>query len=172
MDGLLTHVTVPPSRLCMIVTLRADFFDLPLLYPDPGELMRQRTAVVLPLAADELERAIVRPAQRVGVMLEAELIATVVKDVGEQPGALPLLQYAMTELFERRVGKMLTLEAYRQSGGVLGALARRADEIYAGLNDEEKEATRQLFLRLVTLGEGVEDTRRRVRTSELEALGS
>ena len=154
----------------MIVTLRADFFDRPLLYPDPGELMRQRTAVVLPLAIDELERAIVRPAQRVGVTMEAELVAAIVKDVGEQPGTLPLLQYAMTELFDRRVGKLLTLEAYRESGGVLGALARRADEIYEGLNEEEREVARQLFLRLVTLGEGVEDTRRRVRTSELDAL--
>ena len=82
--------------------------------------MRQRTAVVLPLAADELERAIVRPAQRVGVTMEAELVAAIVKDVGEQPGTLPLLQYAMTELFERRVGKLLTLEAYRAEWGSAG----------------------------------------------------
>jgi WD40 repeat protein/class 3 adenylate cyclase len=170
LESLYQAVTDERSRLRVVVTLRADFFDRPLLYPDPGELMRQRTAVVLPLSIDELERAIVRPAQRVGVTLEAELVTAIVKDVGEQPGTLPLLQYAMTELFDRRVGKLLTLEAYRESGGVLGALARRADEIYSGLSEEEQEATRQLFLRLVTLGEGVEDTRRRVRRVELDAL--
>ncbi|MFL5734406.1 MAG: ATP-binding protein [Chloroflexia bacterium] len=170
LEGLHAAVTDPRSRLWVIVTLRADFFDRPLLYPDPGELMRQRTAVVLPLAADELERAIVRPAERVGVSLERELIATIIKDVGEQPGALPLLQYAMTELFERRAGTRMTLAAYHESGGVLGALSRRADEIYRDLDDEEREATRQLFLRLVTLGEGTEDTRRRVRLTELESI--
>ena len=100
-------------------------------------------------------------------MSEPELVATIIKDVGDQPGALPLLQYALTELFERRDQQTntLTLSAYRQTGGVLGALARRADELYEGLNDEEKEACRQLFLRLVTLGEGVEDTRRRRQAS-------
>ncbi len=171
LENLYSAVSDPRSRLRLVVTLRADFFDRPLLYPDPGELMRQRTAVVLPLAADELERAIVKPAKRVGVSLEHELIAAIIKDVGEQPGALPLLQYAMTELFEKRVDHTMTLAAYRESGGVLGALARRADELYEGLSEEEQEATRQLFLRLVTLGEGVEDTRRRVRLTELQALG-
>jgi WD40 repeat protein len=172
LESLHAAVTDPRGRLRVIVTLRADFFDRPLLYPDPGELMRQRTAVVLPLAADELERAIVKPAELVGVALEPELVATIVKEVGEQPGALPLLQYALTELFERRTDSVMTLAAYRESGGVVGALARRADEIYEGLSEEEKEAARQLFLRLVTLGEGVEDTRRRVRLAELESLAS
>jgi hypothetical protein len=92
------------------------------------------------------------------------------RDVGEQPGTLPLLQYALTELFERREGRLLTLQAYRESGGVLGALARRADAIYGGLDDAGQDAARQLFLRLITLGEGVEDTRRRVRCTELESI--
>jgi WD40 repeat protein/class 3 adenylate cyclase len=169
--GLLcAAVKDPRSRVRVVITLRADFFDRPLLYPDPGELVRQRTEVVLPLNAVELERAIVKPAQRVGVSLEAELIASIIKDVGEQPGALPLLQYAMTELFEQRTGQMMTLQAYRDSGGVTGALARRADEIYEGLTGEEKEACRQLYLRLITLGEGVEDTRRRARRAELASI--
>jgi class 3 adenylate cyclase len=170
LESLHAAVTDPRSRLRAVITLRADFFDRPLLYPDPGELMRQRTAVVLPLSAEELERAIVEPARHAGVGLEPELLATIIKDVGEQLGALPLLQYALTELFERRTGKVMTVAAYHESGGVLGALARRADEIYEGLSEEEREAARQLFLRMVTLGEGVEDTRRRVRRSELQSL--
>ena len=80
------------------------------------------------------------------------------------------MQYALTELFEARRNRMLSLPAYKDIGGVLGALARRADQIYDQLSPEEQESTRQLFLRLVTLGEGIEDTRRRVRLSELEAL--
>jgi len=90
--------------------------------------------------------------------------------VSDQPGALPLLQYALTELFEQRDDHTLTKAAYHSIGGVRGALGRRAEEVYASLNDAEQPAARQLFLRLVTLGEGTEDTRRRVLRSEIESL--
>jgi WD40 repeat protein len=172
LELLQAAVVDPLSRLRLIITLRADFYDRPLLYSGFSELIRERTEVVVPLAADELERAIARPAARVGVRPEAELIPAIVRDVGEQPGALPLLEYALTELFKRREGKLLTLGAYRASGGMLGALPCRADDIYAGLSEQEQEAARQLFLRLVTPGEGVEDTRRRVRLAELISLGT
>ncbi|MBI1877295.1 MAG: protein kinase [Chloroflexi bacterium] len=172
LDGLLAAVSDPRSSLRLIVTLRADFYDRPLLYPAMGELMRQHTEVVLPLSATEVERAIAGPAERVGVRLEQGLAAAILGDVSEQPGALPLLQYALTELFERREDHTLTRAAYQASGGVLGALARRADELYDGLDAASQEAARQLFLRLVTLGEGTEDTRRRVLRVEVEALAA
>jgi WD40 repeat protein/serine/threonine protein kinase len=161
----------PESRLRVITTLRADFYDRPLLYPDFGELVRECTEVVLPLSRTELERAIAEPAERANLRLEAGLLQEIVNDVGEQPGALPLLQYALTELYERRDGVWLTVEAYRQIGGVSGALARRADELYAGLDEAGQRAARQMFLRLVTLNEGAEDTRRRVGQEELLSLG-
>ena len=132
--------------------------------------MEARSAIVLPLTADELEQAIRTPAERVGAVLEKGLVGAISADVAEQPGALPLLQYALTELFERREGRMLTLEAYQSIGGVLGALGRRAEEVYFFLEQESKDIARQLFLRLVTLGEGAEDTRRRVLRTELEGL--
>lgn len=97
---------------------------------------------------------------------------TISTDVADQPGALPLLQYALTELFERREGRMLTNQAYQEIGGVLGALGRRAEEIYAELDQDGKQVARRLFLRLVTLGEGVEDTRRQVLRLELQSLFS
>src|SRR5262249_8415409 len=140
----------PRSPLRVVATLRADFYDRPLLYRQPGEMMRQRTEVVLPMSGDELERAIVRPAARIGVKLEQDLLAAIIQDVTEQPGALPLLQYALTELFERRDGLVMTLRAYKESGGVPGALSRRAEGIYSRLSGVEQETTRQLFLRLVT----------------------
>ncbi len=171
LESLRAAITDPTSRLRLIVTLRADFYDRPLLYPDFGNLIRQRTEVVLPLAANELREAIGGPANRVGVGLEPGLVEAIVTDVGEQPGALPLLQYALTELFERRRGHMLTLEAYRASGGVVGALARRADELYNELDAKGREDARQLFLRLVTIGEGAEDTRRRIHVTELTPVG-
>ncbi len=170
LNNLFTAVTDPASRLRVIITLRADFYDRPLLQPDFGNLMRHRTEVVMPLTADELVRAISGPSERVGVTLEPGLAAAIMADVSEEPSALPLLQYALTELFERREGRRLTMKAYQSVGGVSGALARRAEEVYSGLDKAEQSATRQLFLRLVTLGEGIKDTRRRMSLSELTSI--
>lgn len=169
---LYTAVTDPRSRVRVIITLRADFYDRPLRYPDFGDLVRNRMETILPLTAKSLERAITGPAERVGVTFEEGLVATIVADMNYQAGALPLLQYALTELFERRDGRMLTHAAYREIGGAVGALAKRAEELYSELNADGREAVRQIFLRLVTLGEGTEDTRRRTPRSELLALGS
>ncbi|MBC8098695.1 MAG: hypothetical protein H7Y11_04590, partial [Armatimonadetes bacterium] len=171
MDSLITAVSDPRSQIRVIITLRADFYDRPLNYVRFGELVQKRTEVVLPLTGEEIEAAVTRPAERVGLQLERGLITAIVTDVREQPGALPLLQYALTELFERREGRSLTLAAYNNIGGTMGALARRADELYAGLGKDGQEAARQMFLRLVTLGEGTEDTRRRIFQSELLSLG-
>ncbi len=160
----------PDARLRVIVTLRADFFDRPLAVPELAELMRTRTATVVPLTPEELERAIDGPAAQVGVVPELALVAEMVADVSERPGALPLLQYALTELFEARRAHAMTLEAYREIGGVSGALARRAEELFDGLDREERRATKQVFLRLVTVDEGAADTRRLVLRSELLSL--
>ena len=86
------------------------------------------------------------------------------------PGAFPLLQYALTELFERRDEGRLTLIAYQELGGITGALSARAERIFESTDQQGRRATKQTFLRLVTLGEGRQDTRRRVTRSELDAL--
>jgi len=163
-------VTTPESRLHLILTLRADFYDRPLMYSGFGELVRLRTEVVLPLSPAELEEAIVSPAERVGVVFERGLAADIAADVSEQPGALPLLEYALTELFDKREGRLITRAAYKELGGILGALARRAEEIYQSLDAASQQAAKLVFPRLVTLGEGTEDTRRRVLRPELESL--
>jgi WD40 repeat protein/serine/threonine protein kinase len=162
-----TAMTDNRSRVRVVVTLRADYYDRPLLYPDFGDMLRQRVETVLPLNAEELEQAITAPAKQQAMKFEAGLVSRIVADVNYQPGALPLLQYALTELFERRDGRMLTMAVYQAIGGTGGALAKRADEIFLEYDDTGRELVRQLFLRLVTLGEGAEDTRRRVLRSEL-----
>lgn len=171
LDLIYTAVTELRSRVRVVVTLRADFYDRPLYYPQFGDLLRSRMETVLPLSADGLERAITRPAERVGVSFEAGLVSSIIGEINYQAGALPLLQYALTELFEQRQGRLLTYEAYHTIGKTTGALARRADGLYNELNSEGKEAARQMFLRLVTLGEGTEDTRRRTSRAELLAIG-
>ncbi len=169
--SLLAALGADDSRLRVVATLRADFYDRPLEAAGLGEMLRDRTAVVLPMSRGELEQAIVQPAARVGVELESGLPAAILADAVDQPGSLPLVQYALTELFERRENGQMTLAGYETIGGVTGALGRRADAIYDSLSPSGQEAARQMFLRLVTLGEGVEDTRRRALRSELEGLG-
>jgi WD40 repeat protein len=164
-------VTNPNSKLHIIVTLRADFYDRPLLYEGFSELVQSRTQVVLPMSVNELEQAIVSPAERVGVQVDADLLAAIIADIRDEPGALPLLQYALTEVFERRVSQHMTLAAYREIGGILGVLARRANSVYQNLSQLQQAIARQVFLRLVSQDEQGRDTRRRARRAELGALG-
>lgn len=176
LDSLVTAILDPRSRLRVIITLRADFTDRPLQYVDFGELVRQRTEFVLPLTPDELEEVILKPAERTGLTVEPGLAETIMTDLNDQPGTLPLLQYTLTELFEQRVGRVLTLGTYQASGGVRGALTARADDLYTDLDETGLQAARWLFLRLITPGEftgdgfTAPDTRRRVLRSELTSL--
>jgi DNA-binding SARP family transcriptional activator/DNA-binding beta-propeller fold protein YncE len=162
----------PDSRVRVVVTLRADFYDRPLSYKGFGDLLAARTQPLTALSVEELEQAVTRPADGVGVSIEQSVVVEMVTDVADQPGGLPLLQYALTELFDRRQGRSITAAAYRELGGVSGAIARRAEELYAAMSDPEKEATRQLFLRLITVRDDAtnDHTRRRPTRSELASL--
>ena len=170
LESIESAVADPHSRLRIVVTLRADFYDRPLRYRGFAELFKSRVEAVIPLSPAELERTISGPAGRVDVSLEPGLVAAMLRDVAQEPGALPLMEFALTELFDRRDGRVLTLDSYREIGGVSGALGRRAEELFAEVDEEGQEAARQLFLRLVALGEGTEDTRRRVHRDEVASL--
>jgi WD40 repeat protein len=163
-------ITPPDRRIRIAITLRADFYDRPLSRPIISDLISKRTEVVIPLNYDELEQVIKLPARRVGVRIEPALIQAIITEVSDQPASLPLLQYLMSELFANRTSNLLTHAAYEAMGGVRGALARRADEIYQQAPPEHQKIIQQLFLRLIMLGEGTEDTRRRVSLSEINTL--
>ena len=169
LDALLTAVSEPRSQLRVVATIRADFWDRPLRHPELARLLELSAVTVPPMAADELERAIVDPAAGVGAEFEPGLVSVIVADVRDQPGSLPLLQYALTELYDRRVSETMTLQSYRDLGGVAGSLARRAEQLFED-NPADQSGVRRLFTRLVTPGEGTEDTRRRVRRTELDAV--
>ena len=166
LDGLLAAVREPRSRLRIVVTIRADFLDRPLRHPGLAARLETATVTVSPLAADELEAAIVEPVRRQGAVYEPGLVARIIADVGDQPGALPLLQYALTELFDANVSGLLQAESYDAIGGLTGALALRAEDTLTQMTHNQQIVARRMFGRLVTLGEGTEDTRRRVRRSE------
>src|SRR5262249_23471522 len=110
--GLTALAADPSSPVRVIITLPADFLDHPLRYPEFGELLKTGMIAVAAPSEDELADAIERPAGRVGVRYERGLVSHVVADVRDQPGALPLLQYALTELFASRTSNTLAPEGY------------------------------------------------------------
>src|SRR4029077_16289540 len=121
-----------------------------------------------PMSSDELQRAIEAPAETDGWEFPPGLVDLILHDVGEEPGALPLLSHALLETWLRRRGTVMTLKAYAESGGVRGAIARTADRVFHGeLDRDQQDIARSIFLRLTELGEGNQDTRRRVALREL-----
>jgi CHASE3 domain sensor protein/energy-coupling factor transporter ATP-binding protein EcfA2 len=164
---LLNATSAPGGRTVVIVTLRTDFYARCATYPELAQLIGSQQMLVGPMNTDGLRQAIEQPARRVGLELEEGLSETILADVAAEPGALPLLEHALLELWERRRGAMLTLEGYRQAGGVHGALAQRAEEIYNQLSPEQQQIARRALLRLTEPGEGTEDTRRRAPRREL-----
>jgi serine/threonine protein kinase/WD40 repeat protein/DNA-binding winged helix-turn-helix (wHTH) protein len=167
-EGLATAVTDSTARLRVVVTLRADFFDRPLADHRLANMLGDATVPVGALNPGALAAAISGPAQRVGIRLEPSLAAALLADASGHAAALPLLQYMLTELFDHRVGDCLTHEAYIDLGGLRGVIAQRAESLYGELDEAGREAARLVFGRLVTLGEGVADTRRRARRAEVE----
>ncbi len=160
------------GRLLVLATVRADRLDELLRSMELGELVRTGTELVTPLASDELERAIACPAASVGVALEPGLAGEIVGDVVSRPGGLPLMQYALTDLFERSDGQRMTRAGYGAIGGVGGALGRRAEEIYAALDEEGRATSRQVFLHLVAAGPAGEPAARRIPRAELRSIGT
>lgn len=160
----------PDSRLRLIVTLRADFLDRPLQYSDWGILFRERMELVPAMTQTELRDAIEEPARKNGLIFESGLSGIIIADMNSQIGVLPLLQYTLSELYERRRGIELTIDAYKDIGGISGALAKRADEIYQTLNAEQQEIAKLLFTRLVRMSSREDNTRQRVLLGEIYSL--
>ena len=161
----------PSASLHVVATLRADFLDRLLAeYPDGDTLPAVLVPVVPPTPA-ELESAAADPARRVGVHLDPELTAELVADVTVQPGALPLFEYALTEVFDHRTGPVLTRSTYRALGGLNGALARRAEATFEALEPDARDVARQVLLHLTVVREGAAETGRWVARDDLETLG-
>jgi DNA-binding SARP family transcriptional activator/WD40 repeat protein/tRNA A-37 threonylcarbamoyl transferase component Bud32/type II secretory pathway predicted ATPase ExeA len=168
---LASTVTDEESNVRVLLTVRADFLDRPLRHPEFGELLRSGTVLVSAPTDADMREIIQRPASGVGVDFEPGLVERIVGEVHGEAGALPLVEFALTELFDQRESDLLTLGAYESTGGVTGALGRRAEDVLTTLDVGTKEVARQVFMRLVTPGEDGRDTRNRVRVSELTSLG-
>lgn len=171
-QSLLTITEKVPVTL--VLALRADFYDRALTL-DRGlsDLLEKSLVNLGPMLREELSRAIRGPAERVGLELDSGLVDRILGDVGEEPGNLPLLEFALTELWARRSGRRLTNAAYTEIGGVARAIAQRAEAELERLPEEQRLAARRVFTSLVRVAraeEGSRDTRRRARLADFDAV--
>lgn len=170
--NLLYAASVPDGRTVVVLTMRADFYAHCAAYPPLAAQIAAHQYLLGPLDRAGTRQAISAPAELCGLSFEPGLVDTIAEEFAGEPGALPLLEHALFEVWARRRGQVLTLEGYRASGGVQGALAQRADSIFLSLGPHEQEIAREVLLRLTEPGETTEDTRRRATMDELVASAS
>jgi len=156
-------------RGTVLIVLRADFYGHCAAHEGLAQRLSANNVLLGPMTEDEMHRAVVSPAEAGGFRLEPGLVELVLRDATGEPGALPLLSHALMETWARRDGRTLTLAGYRDAGGVTGAIARTAEEVYGRRTEDERDLMRRVLLSLTELGEATEDTRRRVPLSELAA---
>ena len=159
-DLLLTAARTAP--VAVVGSVRADFYDPLIAHQELRSLLPTRQVLLGSMPRSELERTIVEPARKVGLSFDPPgLVQRILDDAGEDEGMLPLLQYALKETWALRKGAAMTGDAYARCGGVREAIRVTAERAFAALSSQDQQAARRLFLRLVTPGEGQEDTRAR-----------
>ncbi|MGD1913548.1 MAG: tetratricopeptide repeat protein, partial [Rivularia sp. (in: cyanobacteria)] len=171
LDSLLTSFPSSSAQSqcdgVLVATMRADFLANALLYPPFGDVLKADIKLIRSMNHDELKSVICKPAEKLGVTFESGLVERILDDVEDEPGNLPLLEFALTQLWKQRQGKQLTHAGYQVIGKVQGALARHADWNYRNYSATEKERVRRIFIQLVQPGEGTLDTRRLATKAEL-----
>ncbi len=172
--NLLYAACVSDGKVTVVITLRADFYDRLAQYVGLREMVAAHQVYIGSMRAAELRSAIEEPAARGGWEFSPGLVDLVLSDLGAgegrepEPGALPLLSHALLETWKRRRGNLMSLKAYFEAGGVRGAIAKTAESVFYGrLTPEQQVIAKDIFLRLTELGEGAQDTRRRISIHEL-----
>ena len=127
----------------VVLTMRADFWGDCAPYKELKERMEARQSLIAPMDAAELRKAMELQAGQVGLRFEAGLSNRILDDVQGEPGAMPLLQHALFELWKRRHGRWLRWSEYEAIGGVQQAIARTADAVYDSLSPAERQQIRR-----------------------------
>jgi hypothetical protein len=155
------------NQVSVVVAVRADYYGHCAADPALASLLAANHVLVGPMDAGELRRAVELPARRAGLQLEPGLAEAMIGEVADEPGGLPLLSCALLESWQHRHGRTLTMAAYRQAGGVRGAVARLAEHAWQQLDPEQQAVARRILLRLAGPGEGEGVVRRRVPLDEV-----
>jgi WD40 repeat protein/class 3 adenylate cyclase/tRNA A-37 threonylcarbamoyl transferase component Bud32 len=153
------------------IGMRADLYGRLGAHPELARAVACEQVLLGAMTSAELERAVTEPARLAGLRLEPGLAELIVRNVAAEPGALPLLSHALRATWAERDGRTLTVAGYRASGGVASAIARTAEAAVDALTPEQRPLARGVFVRLTELGEGSEDSRRRVRVEDLVPAG-
>ncbi|MGQ4383042.1 nSTAND1 domain-containing NTPase [Streptomyces sp. SAS_270] len=165
--GLLLAARRPDSGLRVVVAVRGDFYGHCAEHRELATAVSRAGLLVGPMSRDELREAITGPASAAGLNVERTLTARIIDEVVDRPGALPMLSHALLETWHRRRGRLLTLVAYEEAGGVRGAIAATAEEAYGQVSAEQSRIARRILLRLIAPGDGTADTRRPASRAEL-----
>jgi len=168
LDSILNAVRSAPA-FTLILTLRADFCGYALAYRPLSDALQGAIQFLGPMNNEELQDTIIKPAIKKQVRLEHGLIQKLIYAMNEQPGRLPLLEFALTQLWSTQREGLLTHQAYGQIGGVEEALANHAELVYAQLSEEDQQRSQRIFIQLVQPGEGTEDSRRSATRDDVQA---
>jgi len=167
---LLGAVEQSKNKLCLVLGMRADFLGRCAEYGELAHKIDQHLVTVKPMTRTEIEEAITKPAELVGLQVEKALVTKMTGDVVGSPGSLPLLQYTLTELWNQaQTGAnrdRLQLNSYEVLGGIEATLPKRANEVYQNLPPEQQPVAKRIFLELTQIGE-ISDSRRRVFLEDL-----
>ncbi|WP_037678111.1 helix-turn-helix domain-containing protein [Streptomyces griseus] len=166
LDLLLT-ARKPDSRLRVVLAVRGDFYGHCADHRGLAAAVGRANLLVGPMSRDELREVITGPAAAAGLNVERSLTARIIDEIVDQPGALPMLSHSLLQTWARRRGPLLSLAAYEETGGVRGAIAATAEEVYGGLAVEQGRTARRILLRLIAPGDGTADTRRPASRAEL-----
>jgi hypothetical protein len=172
LDELLAASSGTASKANVALTLRGDFVGKALAYRSLSDRLQDAQINLGPMTREELECAIRKPAEKIQLEFEPELVRRILNDVGDEPGNLPLLEFVLKELWEKRRGRVLQSETYDAIGGLKGAVATKADELFKGLSSAEQTILQRVFLRIVRPAKGGLDTRRRAAFTELPPEGA
>jgi energy-coupling factor transporter ATP-binding protein EcfA2 len=117
------------KAVSVVLTLRGDFVSHALAYRPLSDRLQDAQVNLGPMHRDELQLAIEQPAAKVNATFEPGLVTRILDDVGEEPGNLPLLAFVLHRLWEDAVkhNGRLRHDAYKDMGGVQGALANTAE---------------------------------------------
>ncbi len=166
----LLYATKPenPQPVRILLTLRADFYAQLAQHEGLRERISQHQEFIGAMNREELTRAILQPAALGNWKVQAGLVEVLLDDLGNEPGALPLLSHALLETWKRRRGRVMTVSGYTAAGGVQGAIAQTAETVFRQrLTPAQQPIARMIFIKLAEMGESALDTRRRAAFSEL-----
>ena len=163
LDKLLECLKRPEStKLSVIITLRSDFLGHCNSLPELSHLIAEHEIIIPAMNEEELRHAIAEPANVAGLPLSEEVVDLLIEQSAGREGALPLLEFALTRIWEGMTNGIKPADTLKQIGGVGGALANKAQDLFDSLNEAEQKIARRAFLAMIRLGEGTKDTRRRV----------